>query len=120
MKRIWKPAFVAIAIVCTLLLSACAEHITEGTIYDKKFTPAHTSTYIIPQSMYINGHVTIINIHHTSYEDDKYVLYISNMVDEERRTNSFEVSKDTYDAYEIGDWVAYYPDADSGSVTQDN
>ena len=120
MKRIWKPAFVAIALVCTLLLSACAEHITEGTIYDKKFTPAHTSTYIIPQSMYINGHVTIINIHHTSYEDDKYVLYISNMVDEERRTNSFEVSKDTYDAYEIGDWFAYYPDADSGSVTQDN
>ena len=67
MKRIWKSAFVAIAMVCTLLLSACAEPITEGTIYDKEFTPAHTSTYIIPQSMYINGRVTIINIPHTSY-----------------------------------------------------
>lgn len=120
MKQIWKSAFVAIAMVCTLLLSACAEPITEGTIYDKEFTPAHTSTYILPQSMYINGRVTIINIPHTSYEDDKYVLYISCMVDDERRTNSFEVSKDVYDSYEIGDWFTYYPDADSGSVTQGN
>lgn len=120
MKRIWKSVFVAIAIVCALLLSACAEPITEGTIYDKEFTPAHVETYIFPQSMYINGHVTIINIPRTSYKNDEYVLYICNMVDDDRKTNAFKVSKDVYDSYEIGDWFTYYSDAGSSSVTQSN
>lgn len=120
MKRIWKSASVVIAIVCALLLSACEKDITDGTVYDKKFTPAHVESYLMPQIMTINGNPTMINTWQTTYKDDKYVIYISRMVDDERKTNAFEVSKDVYDAYEIGDWFTYYPDADSDSVTQSN
>lgn len=94
--------FSAIA-TCTFLalsLCSCCERITEGTIYEKKFEPAHTVMW----TQFILSGKVLVPIVHSDPVPDSWYFFIYQGDGDERETARWEVSESQYNSYEVGDY----------------
>lgn len=81
-----------------VIFTGCAGSIKSGTVTDKEYNPAYTSTIFTRI-----GNVTVPhNIHHSA----KYEIKLSGEENGEKVTGWIYVSEETYNSYNIGD---YYP-----------
>lgn len=91
-------AVLAAAVSFGVIFTGCAGIIKSGTVTDKEYKPAYTSTIFTRI-----GNVTVpYNIHHSA----KYEIKLSGEENGEKVTRWIYVSEETYNSYNIGD---YYP-----------
>jgi len=88
-----------IALLGALALGGCEKGIESGTIYDKEYIPAHSSTYIYPVR---SGKVTIL-MPHTTHYPEKFILKIEADVNGEKKVNKISVAKEIYDNKHVGE-----------------
>lgn len=113
MSKVIERTLGILAIIIILLsLSGCSL-ITEGKIIEKKFTPAHTETLLVPIVM-STGTSTFTNfIPVTRDYEDQWVIIFEG-VNEEGETDIRKVYTDeeTYNSHEVGDNFVYVEDRD--------
>jgi len=95
-----KKIFAVLAAVFSfgIILTGCVGSIESGTVIDKDYKPAYTSTTYIRI-----GNVTVP---HIINHNAKYEIKLSGEKDGEPVTDWIYVSEETYKSYNIGD---YYP-----------
>lgn len=100
---------VAVILLAAILaaLVGCGQRITQGEVIDKEFTPAHTTVMLVP-IVRSNGKKTITTlVPFTYYYSDTYWVTIEAYVDGERKTATYRVTKDVYEAAVIGAEFTY-------------
>lgn len=95
-----KLAAIAVSAFLAISLCACAEYITEGTIYEKEYEPAHTVMW----TQFILSGKVLVPIMHADPVPDSWYLLIYQGEGEERKTARWEVSESQYNSYEVGDY----------------
>ncbi|MBQ8708000.1 MAG: hypothetical protein IJ523_07930 [Succinivibrionaceae bacterium] len=103
MKKIDWGAVILITIavlICAALIGYMIYNtLSEGILVNKTFIPAHTETrsraYRIGKTWHRRRYK--VNV------PDEYFFYVED--EEGKRHDRWQVSKDTYEQYEIGDWV---------------
>jgi hypothetical protein len=99
MKRLFAPAFVALAV----LLTGCGSSISAGTITDKVIEPESTWVQMICAGYNKDGMcISQVPIIHTDDEDYRF-----DIKDQDGDTGYVYVSYGTFESYQIGD---YYND----------
>lgn len=93
-----KKIFAVLAAVFSfgVIFTGCASSIESGTVIDKDYKSAYTSTTYIRTG---NGIMMPYSTHH----DAKYKLNLSGEEDGEPVTDWIYVSEETYKSYNIGD-----------------
>ena len=93
--------FITIAILIGVALIAYMAYntLSEGVLIDKTFIPAHVETRRHPYRIGKTWHYRRYKVN----VPDEYFFYVQD--EEGKRHDRWQVSKDTYDQYEIGDWV---------------
>lgn len=95
-----KLAEIAVSVFLMLSLCACAEYITEGTIYEKEFEPAHTVRW----TQFILSGKVLVPIAQSADVPDSWYFSICQGDGDERKTARWEVSESQYNSYEVGDY----------------
>lgn len=94
----------AMALVGSVLLAfslcSCEEKISEGTIYEKKFEPAHTVTW----TQFIVAGKVLVPVVHSNPVPDSWYFSIYQGDGDERETARWQVSESQYNSYEVGDY----------------
>lgn len=102
MKRIIMAAMAAV-----IILTAC-NRITQGEVYDKQFTPAHTETYTTTRNVYIDEKWIAIPYVETKYYPDEYRVFIRKETEKGKfDKESYTVGKERYDSIKIGDEISF-------------
>lgn len=120
MKKRKLLLLIVIVIVITLLFG-CSKKLTSGEVYDKNFTPAHSQVVLVPM-VTSNGTIsTTMWIPFYYYYSDDYSISIFAEVDGERKTATYHVSRDVYEACEVGSEFIYDKDlcSDSAAYTRE-
>ena len=95
-----------------ILLSGSETRLTEGEVYDKSFTVAHSQTLMLP-IVHSNGKTTYTTmIPYIRNYPDTYSISIRDFQDGEWITETYYVSKEVYNDVEIGDIFKYEIDRD--------
>lgn len=81
-------------------LCSCGEKISEGTIYEKKFEPAHTVTW----TQFIVAGKVLVPVVHSNLVPDSWYFSIFQGDEHERETARWQVSESQYNSYEVGDY----------------
>lgn len=90
-----------------VLLSGSETRLTEGEVYDKSFTAAHSQTLMLPM-VHSNGETTYTTMMpYIRNYPDTYSISIRDFQDEEWITETYYVSKEVYNDVEIGDIFKY-------------
>lgn len=91
----------------TALLSGSETRLTEGEVYDKSFTAAHSQTFMLPM-VHSNGETTFTTMMpYIRNYPDTYSISIRDFQDGEWITETYYVSKEVYNDVEIGDIFKY-------------
>ena len=112
----------ALVLVMALLMVGCNK-LTEGEVYEKEFKPAE-STPVPVTTMIWTGKVAIpiTNVYMRHYPD-RYIVRIRvyDYESHETKYGEYYVTKECYDAINIGDWFVYSKDThfDSEPYTQE-
>lgn len=96
----WRLLFLAAAIA--LLLAGCGAEITEGEVVEKEFSPAHITVVTVPIVVSNGKSCTTTLVPFTYYYSDAYYITIAAIKDGEEKQARFRVTKEVYDATEIG------------------
>lgn len=109
-----KKVFVLV-IAIAILLSACSRKITQGEVIDKSYTPAHSEIMLIPV-VTTNGKTTTTRvIPYMYFYNDRWDITIRGRSKEgEVETATYRVTRDVYDAVEIGAEFVYDKDFEPG------
>ena len=101
-----KKLLVLLPILAAFFLTACDEGITEGEIYEKKYSDAYTTTNMTPM-FGANGQISGY-IPSTQYWDEEFVLKLKDCSrkndDKECFSGSVEVDAGTFNQVNVGDW----------------
>ena len=90
-----------------VLLSGSKTRLTEGEVYDKSFTAAHSQTPMLPM-VHSNGETTYTTMMpYIRNYPDTYSISIRDFQDGEWITETYYVSKEVYNDVEIGDIFKY-------------
>ncbi len=90
-----------------VLLSGSETRLTEGEVYDKSFTAAHSQTLMLPM-VHSNGETTYTTMMpYIRNYPDTYSISIRDFQDGEWITETYYVSKEVYNDVEIGDIFKY-------------
>lgn len=90
-----------------VLLSGSKTRLTEGEVYDKSFTAAHSQTLMLPM-VHSNGETTYTTMMpYIRNYPDTYSISIRDFQDGEWITETYYVSKEVYNDVEIGDIFKY-------------
>lgn len=95
-----KAAAIAASVVLALSLCSCSEKISEGTIYEKEFEPAHTFMW----AQYILAGKVLVPIMHSTWVPDSWYFSIYQGDGDERETARWQVSESQYNSYEVGEY----------------
>ena len=100
-----KKFLVLLSVLAAFFLTACDEGITEGEIYEKKYSEAYTTMNMTP--MYgANGQITGY-IPSTQYWDEEFVLKLRDCSrkneDKECFTGNIKVDQGTFNQVNVGD-----------------
>ena len=102
--------FVYLALM--LFLCGNEERLTEGEVYDKNFTAAHSQVLMLPM-VHTNGESTYTTMMpYTRYYPDTYSVSIRDFQDGELVKDTYYVPEEVYDAVQIGDMFQYDADRD--------
>ena len=98
--------FIGLFGIIAVLFVSCAPAITEGTVYTKEFSPAHTEMRSTTAQTFTSKGVliSIVNVP-VSCSDSWYISY--RVLDEKNhkyRTNMMQVSEEVYNSTDIGSW----------------
>lgn len=85
--------------ICLLLISC--NHLKEGRIIIKQFTPAHS--YV--QTRFIYCGKVMIPTRHTVYVDDRYEIFIKGVTDGDSITETHEINKYEFQSMQVGENV---------------
>lgn len=88
------------AVFLAFSLCSCGEKISEGTIYEKEFEPAHTNSWVQP----VFTGKYFIYIPQSDYYPDSWYFSIYQGDGDERETARWQVSESQYNSYEVGDY----------------
>lgn len=89
------------------LFSGSETRLTEGEVYDKSFTAAHSQTLMLPM-VHSNGETTFTTMMpYIRNYPDTYSISIRDFQDGEWITETYYVSKEVYNDVEIGDIFKY-------------
>ena len=89
--------------VSLMMLCGCGKKITEGEVYEKNFTEAHSQVLMLPL-VHSNGksmYTTMIP--YIRYYPDTYSIGIRDFQDDKWVTETYYVSEEVYNEVEIGD-----------------
>ena len=90
------------------VILGCGPVIKEGTITDKSYTAAHTSTYTTMEEFIPDSGIYIPK-EHTIHHPDRWSITFQKFNEEKNAfdTRTVEVSKQTYDEFENGKWIKF-------------
>ena len=100
MKRVMMAAVVLFLIVVTF--SGCGHRLTEGEVYDKEFSAAHTQTMLLPMTIYNGKTSTTVLIPYTYHYPDTWTISIKDFRDGKWMYARYCVPEEVYTAAEIG------------------
>ena len=102
-----KKVLLALAIVATLTTGCDDDKLTNGTVYDKNFTPAHDVTTYICAARDKNG-ICTLQVPSTQHYPNKWEICIEGTKNNKGRAphNCFDVQENEYNEYRKGD---HYP-----------
>lgn len=95
-----------------VLLSVNETRLTEGEVYDKSFTAAHSQTLMLPMVHSIGKTTLTTMMPYIRNYPDTYSISIRDFQDGEWITATYYVSEDVYNDVEIGDIFKYDEDRD--------
>lgn len=95
-----------------VLLSVSETRLTEGEVYDKSFTAAHSQTLMLPMVHSIGKTTLTTMMPYIRNYPDTYSISIRDFQDGEWITATYYVSEDVYNDVEIGDIFKYDEDRD--------
>lgn len=98
--------FISLIAIIGVLFVSCTPSITEGTVYAKEFSPAHTVVESRTAQTFTSKGVLISIVPVSVYYPDSW--YISYKIFDEKskkyRTNTILVSEEDFDSIDIGSW----------------
>lgn len=109
MKR---AVFAVLAVALLLVLSGCSGKITSGEVVEKNFTPAHSTSCIIPLVI-SNGKTShVVYVPYTYHYSDRWEVTIAAWDEKEKemQTATYRVTEEVYEAVEIGAEFVYDKD----------
>lgn len=105
MKKIL--ATIMLCILLLLCFCSCGNNLTHGEVYEKEYREAHVSVVILPLTVSNGKSTTTIMVPYMFRYPDRWAIHIREFNGEEWVTEDFYVSKEIYDAIEIGDMFEY-------------
>lgn len=96
-----KGKYLIWALLVALVLIGCAGMLSEGTVIDKEYTPAHTQVTVRPVG---SGNTTRMETQ-TRHVPECYVLIVRGPREDREVTARWQVSKIEYDAVQVGQFV---------------
>ena len=106
----------AICIILIVSLCGCSA-ITEGEVYEKEYREAHTQIMMMPLNISNGKTSSVIMVPYFVRYPERYVIFIKAYQDKKWVTEDFYVSKEVYDAVNIGDMFLY--DEDRGDLQEE-
>lgn len=102
-----KYNFIILAIVICIIFTSCS-NITEGIIIDKQFIPEHIEHSIILSPRKIGKITVSYPIPIRRHYSDQWLIIVENINEQnEKITKTFNVTENTYNAYNIGDYFHF-------------
>lgn len=100
-----------LAVILLFSLSGCEPKITEGEVVEKEFSPEHTQRVMVPV-VHSNGKTSFTTyVPYFYHYSDKWTITIEGCTEEgETVQETFRVTKEVYDAVEIGFEFVYQED----------
>ncbi len=102
-----KALLIILCLLMIVSLCGCSDKITEGEVYKKEYKEAYTTVMTYPMIISTGKTMTTIIVPYTVYYPERYVIRIKAFVDDEWVKEDFYVSKEVYDAINIGDMFEY-------------
>lgn len=106
---------IAVILVVILLISLflnildffSSKDITEGSVVNKEFSPAHSETVTIPRIISNGKTCSTVIVPYVYHYSDTYKITIRDYIDNEEQTATYRVTKEVYDSVNIGDEFIY-------------
>lgn len=95
-----KFSILAATVLILLFLCSYGKKISEGVIYEKEYKPAYSYTWV----QYIMSGKVLVPIFHREDVPNRWYVYIYQEEGAEKKTACWEVTKEEYDSYEVGDY----------------
>lgn len=93
--------------VSLMMLCGCGKKLTEGEVYEKNFTEAHSQVLMLPLVHSTGKSMYTTMIPYIRYYPDTYSIGIRDFQDDKWVTETYYVSEEVYNEVEIGDMFKY-------------
>ena len=104
-------ALLLTALLC-LTLCGCAPKLQEGEVYEKTFTPAHTTSMMMPYTISNGKTIIIVMVPVCRHYPDQDEICIKAVQDDEWITATYYVTEEVYSTVDVGDYFRYEKDRD--------
>lgn len=102
-----KIVLIIVFVIMLLSFCGCSNEINEGEVYKKEYREEYTTVIMQPFVISYGKTFATTVVPYFVYYPERYVVFIKAYQNEEWITEDFYVSKEVYDAVNIGDMFLY-------------